>query len=372
MTAATDRPRGRRRRWIVALVSVVVIAIGAVIVLVVRLIPDYRTAFLIDTSADQTPANGLTGSFGAVADAVGTAVRNTGHRDALSLRRFGGRCGDPRNTAQVVSSGTRRAAQIDRSVHHLAPSGVATLESGILAAIHDFAGHYPFRGRLSNRIIVVTSHGTDACTNDQAAVDQAVQAKVNAAGLRLDFRFVGYRTPEGEQGGLTQLASAAKAPEPTFVRTTTDLAATLRRLVVPKPHDALPVKVPSPTPAPLADGQHWAYFERVDSQTRIATVDPIQVLWLQAAQKAARQDGAPYAANDYYIRNPSRRTVRLRIATGARITVNRLARLPRPGDNVDISLERFARLENAEPRDGFFIVTVTKGQITTVREQWHP
>lgn len=62
------------------------------------------------------------------------------------------------------------------------------------------------------------------------------------------IRFVGYRTPAAEEGNLTRLASAAKAPAPAFARTTADLAATLRRLVIPKPREALPVEIPTPAP----------------------------------------------------------------------------------------------------------------------------
>lgn len=218
------------------MVCVVVVAIGAAGVVVWRSIPDYRIAFVVDTSA--------AGASSAVAGAVGAAVQNTGDGDALSLRRFGGRCGDSHNTAQVVGAGAGHAARISRSARGLATGGSATLESGVLAAINDFSGHYPFRGRKVNRIIVVTGRGTDACNRDQAGVKKALQAKVKAAGLRLDFRFVGYLTPTGEQANLTQLASAVNASAPEFARTPADLAATLKRLVIPKPVGAVPVKIP--------------------------------------------------------------------------------------------------------------------------------
>ncbi|GAB3968821.1 hypothetical protein GCM10029978_038960 [Actinoallomurus acanthiterrae] len=237
MTAAAQRPRAGRRRWVLALVVVVVVAVGAVVFWVIGAIPDYRIAFLIDASAAQAP--------GPVADAVGAAVQNTGGGDALSLRRFGGRCGDPRNTAQIVGAGTGQAARIDRSVHRLAPTGVATLESGILAAINDFSGHYPFRGTRSNRIIVVTGQGTDACTSDQTAMNNAIKHKADAAGLHLDFRFVGYQTPTSGQADLTHLATTLKAPTPDFTRTQAELTATLKQLLIPKPHQALPVKIPA-------------------------------------------------------------------------------------------------------------------------------
>jgi hypothetical protein len=222
------------------LVCVVVVAIGAVGVVVWRSRPAYRIAFVVDTSAAEASS--------AVAGAVGSAVQNTGDGDALSLRRFGGQCGDPGNTAQVVGAGTGHAARISRSVRGLATGGSATLESGVLAAIKDFSGHYPFHGTKSNRIIVITSRGTDACTRDQAAVKKTLQEKVKAAGLHLDFRFVGYLTPSGEQANLTQLASAVNAKTPKFAQTPADLTATLKNLVIPNPTEAEPLNTPTPGP----------------------------------------------------------------------------------------------------------------------------
>ncbi|GAB3968812.1 hypothetical protein GCM10029978_038940 [Actinoallomurus acanthiterrae] len=366
MTAAAQRPRAGRRRWVLALVVVVVVAVGAVVFWVIGAIPDYRIAFLIDASAAQAP--------GPVADAVGAAVQNTGGGDALSLRRFGGRCGDPRNTAQIVGAGTGQAARIDRSVHRLAPTGVATLESGILAAINDFSGHYPFRGTRSNRIIVVTGQGTDACTSDQTAMNNAIKHKADAAGLHLDFRFVGYQTPTSGQADLTHLATTLKAPTPDFTRTQAELTATLKQLLIPKPHQALPVKIPSPTPAPLADGQHYAYVRNVDAPARIVTIDPIQFLTGEAGRTAAREDGTEFT-NDYYIRNPDKRTVKLSVAAGAPITSNILLGIFDPTKNVSISLDRLARLVRASPELSAyrpFIVIVAKGQITRLREVWTP
>ena len=251
---AAARPRLRRRHWVLALVCVVVVLIGAVGVVVWRSRPAYRIAFLVDTSAAE--------ALSAVASAVGSAVQNTGDDDALSLRRFGGRCGDPHNTAQVVGTGTGHAARISRSVRGLATGGSATLESGILAAIKDFSGRYPFHGTKGNRIIVVTSRGTDACSRDQAMVKKTLQEKVKAAGLHLDFRFVGYLTPSGEQTNLAQLASAVNAKTPEFAQTPADLTAKLKNLVIPKPTEAKPLKTPTPALSVIAVDSTGAPIDR--------------------------------------------------------------------------------------------------------------
>jgi hypothetical protein len=363
---ALARPRVRRRHWVLALVCVVVVAIGAVGVVVWRSIPDSRIAFLVDTSATEASS--------AVASAVGAAAQNTGGGDALSLRRFGGRCGDPHNTAQVVGTGAGHAARISRSVRGLATGGSATLESGVLAAIKDFSGHYPFRGRNSNRIIVITSRGTDACNRDQATVKKTLQEKVKAAGLHLDFRFVGYLTPTGEQANLTQLASAVSAPTPYFAHTPADLTATLKHLVIPGKVEVDPLETPTPTPAPLADGQHYAYVRGVDPQARIATIDPIQWLTGKKAEDAAHADGTEFV-NDYYIRNRDKRRINLPVAPGAPVTSNIMAGNTDPNNDVDISLARLAKLVKSSPEmsaERPFIVVVTNGRISRLREIWTP
>jgi hypothetical protein len=227
----------------VLVTSVAVIA--AAIVYVVVHIPSYRTAFLIDTAAS-TPS-GAGADFHAVADAVSSAAQNVGDGDALSLRRFGGACGDSHNTDQIVSSGTHHGQQISDAVHTLTPSGAATLQSGIFAAIDDFSGFYPFRGRKSNRIIVVSSHGIDACTADQVTLLKRIRDRVDAAGLQLDFRFVGYKIPSEQQHTLTQVAAATGAPEPKFTQTAAGLTEILKQLTIPESPDAAPVRIPNST-----------------------------------------------------------------------------------------------------------------------------
>ncbi|MER6494504.1 hypothetical protein [Streptomyces griseorubiginosus] len=233
---------------IAALITVIVLILAAAALFVYRSIPDHRTAFLVDASipAESSAAAARRGAdFAAVARAVGSAAQNAGDADALSLRRFGGDCGEPGNTSQVVQSGTGRGNEIAGSVRQLTPGGHATLRSGIGAAIEDFEGLYPFRGEKSNRIVVVTSSGKDACTSDQRALLKEAHDKVKAAGLKLEFRFVGYKVPAGERADLGRLAAAVGAPAPRFADTTGSLAPILRKLVLPKEDEARKVTVPS-------------------------------------------------------------------------------------------------------------------------------
>ncbi|MGH3869720.1 MAG: hypothetical protein ACRDQ4_27190 [Pseudonocardiaceae bacterium] len=241
MTTTNQSSQHRLRLVAVLITSVAVIA--AAIVYGVMHIPSYRTAFLLDTAA--SAPSGAGADFYAVADAVSSAAQNAGDRDALSLRRFGGACGDSHNTDQIVGSGTHHGQQISDAVHTLTPSGAATLQSGILAAIDDFSGFYPFRGRKSNRIIAVTSHGIDACTADQATLMKTIRDRVDAAGLKLDFRLVGYRIPSEQQHTLTQVAAAIGAPKPEFAQTAADLTEILKKITIPESPDAAPVRIPT-------------------------------------------------------------------------------------------------------------------------------
>ncbi|MCH0565901.1 MULTISPECIES: hypothetical protein [unclassified Streptomyces] len=247
-------------RLVIALVAVVAVVAGAVVFLVMRAIPDYRTALLVDASA--TTTSEAAGGFGAIRDSVGAAAQNAGDGDALSLRRFGGACGDPGNTAELVGSGTGRGERIRQALRELEPAGKATLRSGILAAIDDFSGRFPFRGSERNRIVVVTGSGVDACSGDPAAVAEEVRGRVAEAGLSLDFRFVGFGVPDAQRETLGRIAAAGKAPEPRFADSAEDLTAILRELTIPDAPEAQQVHMPSQeTFRPLA----WT----TDSQIKI-------------------------------------------------------------------------------------------------------
>lgn len=260
MTTPTPR-RTRRRSLAIALVTVIAVAAGTTAFVLWRSVPDRRTTLLVDTSA-----SGPDDSFGAVAFAVRSVAGNAADRDALALRRFGGHCGDPRSTSQLVRSGIGQGRSIGAAISALTPSGLATLRDGILAAIDDFSGAYPFRARTSNRIVVVTRTGVDACTQEQAAMIKEVRNKLNSSSVRLEFRFVGYRIPAGKNANtLSQLAKATGAPEPRLVSTAADLTKTLTELTIPPPPtQALPVDVPSAggpasSVGPPPDRREWPF-----------------------------------------------------------------------------------------------------------------
>ncbi|WP_053791166.1 VWA domain-containing protein [Streptomyces sp. XY332] len=391
-------PRRIRRSRVlltVSLAAALLISVAAFFIL--QAIPDVRTAFLIDTSQTKSDED-----FVAITNAVGSAAQNSADADSLSLRRFGGTCGDRHNTESIVEPGTGQARKINTSVRTLTPSGQPTLESGLLAAIGEFSGRYPFRGSKSNRIIVVTSHGVDACTADRAALERAVATRAQDSGVRLDFRFVGYKIPQEQQQPLARLATVAKAPAPRFVTTSAELTTALKELTIPASPDAKHVEVhptepsqsptpkTSPTPPPtvsaapaaaLADGTHQVYIKNVDPQAHTLTVDEIEYLVGAEAQAAAKADGIGRAPNDVYIRNADKKTVDLSVASDARIEINRMTTDPAAGDPMwsrKVSLEqlaeRFAALGRThfEPTTRAFDLTMTNGRVGALHEKWRP
>ncbi|MFD2683564.1 hypothetical protein ACFS5L_01550 [Streptomyces phyllanthi] len=353
--------------------------------LVLRATPDHRTAFLIDTSLVKSGND-----FAEIADAVGSAAQNSADGDSLSLRRFGGACGDKDNTESIVGAGTGQAQKISASVGALNPSGKPTLESGVLAAIDDFSGYYPLRGSKRNRVIVVTSHGVDACTADQASLKRTIGRKAQDSGVQLELRFVGYKVPRKQQRPLTRLATAVQAPEPRFVTTPRELTRTLNELIIPDSQDAKHIDVPSVTPtstistppsAPLSDGGHKVYIKNVDPKTRTLTIDEIEYLSGAEALEAAREDGhdIDFVPNDIYIRNVEEKTVDLPVASDADIEINNMIGDPTAalqGQQVSMEqlAERFSALDRThfEPTKKAFELTMTNGRVTKLLEMWRP
>ncbi|NUT98398.1 MAG: hypothetical protein HOY78_40955 [Saccharothrix sp.] len=235
--------RRRRSRVIIAALAVVGLALAVGAVLVVRAIPDHRVAFVVDAAqVDES------GGMAEIGDAVAAAAGNTAADESLSLRRLGGTCGDPASTSEVVAAGTGQSARIAAAARALEPAGEPTLLSGILAAIDDFSGPYPFLGRRSNRIVVVSRHSADACSTDQDAANAAIRERLEGSKVDLDFRFVGYRIPREHRDALSRFASTATTEQPTFVESADELTKTLKILSIPAGADALEVTVDPPKP----------------------------------------------------------------------------------------------------------------------------
>jgi hypothetical protein len=191
---------------------------------------------LVDTSA---PGTGLAQIAGAVRSVVG----NSGDSDALSVRRYGGECGNPADTAEIAD----RPDQVATAVNALTPAGKATMVDGVVAAIDGFSGFLNRRGTVRNRIVVISTSGADACTGNPAAARKSIDDRLAKAGLDLEIRVVGFQVPPSQQAALAQFAGASNAA---FADTADDLKVVLDRLVVPNSPDAASLSVAPPAPEP--------------------------------------------------------------------------------------------------------------------------
>ncbi|WP_432197664.1 hypothetical protein [Streptomyces sp. bgisy027] len=237
----------RRRRLLIPAVLGAVLAVTATTAALTLFLtgggPEHRAVFLVDASTVAAPKAGDVYDFADVTDGVAAAALNAADGDALSLRRFGGACGTPGNTAQVVADATGNGRPIADAASDLRPTGQATLHSGILAAIDDLSGS----DATHNRIIVITAHGTDACTDDHESFERDVTRLLDSGNASLDFRYVGYRLAGEDRDALALTAAATDAPDPVQTDTAEDLAITLKEFTVPSSYEAVLAEVPRQT-----------------------------------------------------------------------------------------------------------------------------
>jgi hypothetical protein len=136
-------------------------------------------------------------------------------------------------------------------------------------------------------------------------------------------------------------------------------------------------------PNPAAE-EHFGYIRSVSTAGPTATLafDEAEFLTGEEAQQAAEEDGKVPAGesvpNDYYVRNPDKSTVTLRVATDAEITARRcsLCRKGRPG-NVEDFLGSFMKTGQtyADPYRGAesqYWLTIEDGTVVAIDEQYLP
>ena len=124
----------------------------------------------------------------------------------------------------------------------------------------------------------------------------------------------------------------------------------------------------------MADGRYAAKITSVDAQRRLVTIDVVQFFLGKAAAAAAAQDHAIVVPppNDVWIRNESPLLRTLKVAPTAPITVNDLS-APITGSatkNFPVSLTRLAALPDLG--SGIFWLTVRRGIVTQIAEQYLP
>ncbi|WP_432197666.1 hypothetical protein [Streptomyces sp. bgisy027] len=182
--------------------------------------PTYKTEFLVDI------ADGAEG-VASVTDSLRTVLENSGDSEAMALRTFGGECGAKDNTTRHVDFGTGNRQKISEAAGALSRTGRPTLMRGIVEAVEDFSEPFGQEAKQVNRIIVVTRHGEDACDPDTAFVEREIRTRLTAAGLKIDFRLIGYQVPDEQRERLQLLAAGANAPAPSFAETPQQLNDTL-------------------------------------------------------------------------------------------------------------------------------------------------
>lgn len=220
-----EMPRSVRN----AIVAILVAALlgGATAAVVTWVLPEfaptYKTEFLVDLSAAGADPAAVEDSV----DSLRKAMGNSGDDDAVALRTFGGECGSDGNTTQLVSFGTGNRDEIGDAVRGAPVTGAATLLRGVIEATADFSAPFSQDAKQVNRIVVVTRNGIDACDDDTGYVEREMRDRLAAAGLSVEFRFVGYRLDDEHKTGLDRLAGSADAPPPVLAEDPEELQAAL-------------------------------------------------------------------------------------------------------------------------------------------------
>lgn len=213
------------KRWWLAAGAVVLVLGLTSGGLWVFLTPAHRTTFLVDASESSA-------DFREVAEAVGAAASNMSADDSLALRKFGGSC-DSANTSELVTPGTGQAAEIGDAARAITPNGRATLLSGVLAAIDDFARAYPLRGSETNHVVVIARGEADACGKSADEVRAIIADHTARADVKIDFRFVGHRLTSEQAKVLRAIAEASGAGQPRLTKTSADLVTAVKEVSVP-------------------------------------------------------------------------------------------------------------------------------------------
>jgi hypothetical protein len=149
-------------------------------------------------------------------------------------------------------------------------------------------------------------------------------------------------------------------------------------------------ETPSPSDRKAA-GEEFGFITKADAAKRTVTFDPAEWLDGEEGRRAAVEDGAigpnEPLSNDYYIRNPDRRTRVLELASGATVRaavpVTALAVRPPPDcgsgsrcTSYGVSLPAFfASLREARNPEGLrfkFWLTIREGRVVELDEQYVP
>jgi hypothetical protein len=124
----------------------------------------------------------------------------------------------------------------------------------------------------------------------------------------------------------------------------------------------------------LTDGRYAARITRVDPTARRITLDVLQIFFGADAARAAQEDGADDVPppNDVWIRNTNPQLRTLSATQGAPITVNVHGAAQSGSATRDIPWTLAQLGAASHLSDGVFWVTIRKGEVVRVAEQYLP
>jgi hypothetical protein len=161
--------------------------------------------------------------------------------------------------------------------------------------------------------------------------------------------------------------SSQESPAPSATGTTPPVVTT-----PPKP-TAVATKPPIVLKTDLADGKHYAYLKTFDTAKLQLTLDVVQFLTGEEAEKAAQEDGQE--AFDYYVRNQNKKLRTLTVSAGAKVVVNTLTASETGSSSKDkeITLAKLkSYFDKGQAQQRVFYVTLSKGVIVKINEQYLP
>ncbi|GAA1308304.1 VWA domain-containing protein [Saccharothrix xinjiangensis] len=327
------------RNAVVALLVAALLAGGAHAALtwvLPQFAPTYKTEFLVDLSG----AGAASEDFAASVESLGKALGNSGDDDAIALRGFGGECGAEDNTTQLVGFGKGNRDEVGNAVRAASPSGRATLLRGVVEATADFSEPFSQDAKQVNRIIVVTRNGVDACDDDRGFVEEEMRDRVAAAGLAIEFRFVGYQLDDDHRDNLGKLATGAAAPPPLLPDSPDELRAALEWVtnVEPVLRSARQViDIFDPTVARLDEAVQAIVDGRLDVADR--AIDDVAPITAEAEFENLRSRARTPAAVDLHAKAVQLRDRQARVIEAAR----QLLDAARSGTPFDERFEAFRR-----------------------------
>ena len=126
-------------------------------------------------------------------------------------------------------------------------------------------------------------------------------------------------------------------------------------------------------PTDLGDGRHYARLTAFDRAKRTLTVDVVQFLTGEEAERAAREDGEE--AFDYYVRNQNPRLRTLTVAANFPVVTNTLTASESGSSSKDVVITHAklaAFLAKGEAQQRVFWFDLKGGVVVRLQEQYLP